>query len=242
MPRPLAALAALLMPLLLTGCLLAPGKFVSTLSIDANRHFSFTYVGEVFAVNMPDGLDKGLEDKSDPAPDDDIDNDEPAIRPAAVQHETGGDTKPDDTDDDAKNRAIAAALMKEKGFRKAAYLGGGKYTIDYAISGTLDHAFVWPFNIDAEVLMPFIAIEPRANGTVRIKAPAFANTGETRGMAGADKMEGHLDGVFTLDTDAEIVSQNDEDGVTTIAGRKTVLWHATPMTKDAPAAVLRMAR
>ncbi|MBN9918207.1 hypothetical protein JND32_15015, partial [Listeria monocytogenes] len=44
---------------------------------------------------------------------------------------------------------------------------------------------------------------------------------------------------FTLDTDAEIVSQNQEDGAVTTGTRKTVTWKATPTTKDAPTAVLR---
>ena len=45
--------------------------------------------------------------------------------------------------------------------------------------------------------------------------------------------------VEDLDTDAEIVSQNQEDGAVTTGTRKTVTWKATPTTKDAPTAVLR---
>ena len=44
-------LVATILPLLLTGCLLTPGKFQSTLSINADRTFAFAYKGEVIAVD-----------------------------------------------------------------------------------------------------------------------------------------------------------------------------------------------
>ena len=68
----LARLAlALLMPFALASCVLAPGKFVSTLRIDADRHFTFTYVGEVIALRYGDDMTKGFgdaapADKTDP--------------------------------------------------------------------------------------------------------------------------------------------------------------------------------
>ncbi len=243
----------LLLPFALASCVLAPGKFVSTLRIDADRHFTFTYVGEVIALDLGDDMAKSLgdtpsTDSTDPTGADGGDG-TPTLQPIVLQKDAPADG--DDAKDaakkkaaaDAKNREIAAALSKEAGYRKVAYLGDGKFSIDYAISGTLDHAFLWPYNVDAELLFPFIAIELRANNTVRVKAPAFANdTGKSgTSMPGMDKASSQLDGVFTLDTNAEIVSQNNEDGAVTTAGRKTITWKATPLTKDAPTAVLRLA-
>lgn len=228
----LARLATLLLlPLALASCVLAPGKFTSTLTVNADRSFAFSYVGEVInAESDGDAMsDKGSSD-DDPA--------ETAKRKAKKKAEA-----------DIKNRAIAAKLSKEAGYRKVAYLGDGVFMIDYAVSGRLDHAFVWPFNIDAEVILPFIAIELRQDGVVRVKAPAFGNEGTgaspgISGMPGAESMQGpsRLDGVFTLDTDAEIVSQNNEDGVKIAGARKTMVWQATPALKSAPTAVLRLAR
>jgi hypothetical protein len=254
MSRMMKAALAVLMPMMLASCVLTPGKFVSTLRIDADRHFAFTYVGEVYAVDMGDDMMKGLGDtpagRTDPASSDDG---SPAIRPAAAQTGNGGakgdDAKGDGKDSaakkaatDAKNREIAAALSKEAGYRKVTYAGNGKFDIDYSVSGTLDHAFVYPYNLDAEAVFPFIVVELRANGTVRVKAPGFANDNEAKGagVPGADQGASKLDGIFTLDTDAEIVSQNNEDGAKTVAGRKTIAWKATPLTKDAPTAVLRL--
>jgi hypothetical protein len=244
----------LLMPFALASCVLTPGKFVSTLRIDADRHFTFTYVGEVLALDIGDDMMKGLGDSSSETPTDPTSSDGEATLQKLAFQEKDGDSKVEDGKKaaakkaaaDAKNRTIAAALAKETGYRKVTYLGDGKFSIDYAISGTLDHAFLWPYNVDAELMFPFIAVELRANGTVRMKAPAFANDSSkstsSMGMPGMDKASSQLDGVFTLDTNAEIVSQNNEEGAVPVAGgRKTITWKATPLTKDAPSAVLRLA-
>lgn len=243
----------LLMPFALASCILTPGKFVSTLRIDADRHFTFTYVGEVLALDIGDDMMKGLGDSSSDTPTDPASGDgEGTLQQLAFQEKDGskdGDAKSAAAKKaaaDAKNRTIAETLSKEAGYRKVTYLGDGKFSIDYAISGTLDHAFMWPYNVDAELMFPFIAVELRANNTVRMKAPAFANdnskSSSAMGMQGLDKASSQLDGTFTLDTNAEIVSQNNEEGaVTAPGGRKTITWKATPLTKDAPSAVLRMA-
>lgn len=232
--RVLAALAPMLM---LSSCILAPGKFTSTLRIDADGHFQFSYQGEV------------------------IDNDE---TPADLA--SAGDTKPSPTEQRAqaqkaaaakaemerKRRALAEALSHEAGYRQVTYLGDGKFMVDYAVSGTLDHDFVWPFNLDAQVVFPFIAIELRKGGTVRVKAPAFANDdssakamgdlGGLGGLGGGSAASGssQLDGSFTLDTDAAIISQNNEEGVSQSGGRTIIRWLATPQTKAAPTAVLKV--
>lgn len=243
---------ALLVPFALASCVLAPGKFVSTLRIDADRHFTFTYVGEVIALDMSNDMTRGLGDSSSgdgtdssahtadgrPTPQklgfqtaDKDENKDKAAETAAKKAEA-----------DRKNKAIAEALSKEAGYRKVAYLGDGKFSIDYAISGTLDHSFVYPFNLDAEIVFPFVVVEVRGNNTVRVKAPGYAADSNEKSMPGTDKASSQLDGVFTLDTNAEIVSQNNEEGAVTVGGRKTLTWKATPLSKDPPTAVLRMAK
>lgn len=241
------AALALALPLLLAGCILTPGKFVSSLTVNADRTFTFAYKGEVIAIDPSSEMDKALPAGAEEEPAD-------ATESESLFWHVGGQGK--DTSEDAqkkaeterKRRAIADALRKEAGYKSVEYLGDGKYIIDYAVSGTLNHGFVYPYNLDAEIMFPFIAIELRAGGNVRVKAPAFGNEkspGDSAGMGGmggkpdASKL---LDGVFTLDTDAEIVSQNNEDGVQTVNGRKTIVWQATPLSKAAPTAVLRMTK
>jgi hypothetical protein len=233
---------ALLLPFALASCVLAPGKFVSTLRIDADRHFTFSYVGEVYALDMSDNMTNGLGGTaSDHATPTSSDGDTPTMQHLAFQSEDKEDPAKKKAATDARNREIAAALSKEAGYRKVTYVGDGKFLIDYAVSGTLDHAFVFPYNLDAEAVFPFVVVELRANGTVRAKAPGFAADDNTKSVPGAGQQTSKLDGVFTLDTDAEIVSQNNEEGAAAgTPGRKTIVWKATPLTKDAPTAVLRL--
>ncbi|WP_254603173.1 hypothetical protein [Sphingomonas bacterium] len=228
--RLIRLLLILTMPLILSSCLFAPGKFTSTLSINADRSFAFSFLGEVISVDPSGDMAKGM---------------------AGMMANAGKATTPTPSptasaaakaEADRKNQQIAETLSKEAGYRKVTYLGDGRFMVDYAIRGTLDHDFVYPFNLDAEAIFPFIALELRQGGTVRVKAPAFAKGDDKNPMAGmGDTAASKLDGVFTLDTDAEIVSQNNEEGVKTVGGRKTITWKATPLTKDAPTAVLRFA-
>ena len=238
MARLLRTIAVLFAPLVLTGCLLSPGKFMSTLRIDADRHFTFTYVGEVIDAE-PKTSDSDTSSGSDDKP-----------SPEEVKAKAAK-AAADKAEADTKYRELAATLSKEAGYRKVAYVGDGKFMVDYAVSGTLDHTFIWPFNLDGEVIIPFVAIELRQDGIVRVKAPAFANDDKSKtamgGMGGMPGMPGggsdsKADGIFTLDTNAEIVSQNNENGATTAGGRKVVAWKVTPATKDAPTAVLKLAK
>jgi hypothetical protein len=224
---------ALVAPLVLWGCVLTPGKFVSSLTINADRTFAFAYKGEVIALDpssamkgMGEGADKKGESGEAP---------KEAAKPDPEAEASG----------EAKNREIATALSKEAGYRSVVYRGKGRFDIDYAISGRLDYNFVFPFNTDAQAVFPFVAIEVRQGGTVRVRAPGFAgqqdSAGGLGGMGGgAADASKYLDGVFTLDTDAEIVSQNNEDGAKAVGKRRQIVWRATPLSKDAPTAVLRL--
>jgi hypothetical protein len=229
---------ALVMPLLLWSCVLVPGKFVSTMMINADRSFAFTYKGEVIALD-PSSAVKGLPDKPRETA--------PSTKPSAFAEQDNDKDSPASDDPEAereaKYREIAAALTKEVGYRSVAYEGKGKFRIDYAIAGTLTHNFAYPFNSDAEAIIPFVAIELRQGGTVRLKAPGFAkgSGGSGMGSMGTSMDAGRtLDGTFTLTTDAEIVSQNNEAGAQTANGRKSITWRVTPLSTDAPTAVLRM--
>ncbi len=230
---------AIIAPLFLSACLLTPGKFVSGLTINADRSFTFTYKGEVIALDPGNELSQGLKDASDEEQDDgkaDLIQD---VKDGAKQSKKDEDTE-------RKRLAIAEALTKEAGYRSAAYVGDGKFIIDYEISGILDHNFLYPFNSDAEILFPFLMVELRHGKTVRVRAPGFANDGSKNGPPGMNGMQNDLssklDGVFTLNTDAEIISQNNEEGAKPVGTRKIMSWRATPLTKDVPSATLRFSK
>lgn len=232
-PQPVAALrrlaALLLMPLLLSGCLLTPGKFSARLAVNADRSFTFSYQGEVIALDPDKAMTGAMSGVLD--------------RDAKAKSAGAKDREAESSDTSAKNTALAEALGREAGYRTVRYLGGNRFLIDYQLSGTLSHGFVFPFNSDAGAIFPFLSVELRGNGTVRIKAPGFAADDTRLGGDGPGKSRpaAELDGVFVIDTDAEIVSQNSEDGAAAGApGRRLLSWKATPLTRDAPTAVLRL--
>ncbi|WP_420145326.1 hypothetical protein [Sphingobium sp.] len=242
--RSIGALAGLLA---LSACLVTPGKFESSLDIRADRSFSFAYKGEVLASDMgKDGLTGGA--SSPPGDDGQAEGETdstPTLMQIAAKEEDFSD--PSSANDEAQMQAIATALAKEKGFRAARYMGNHKFEIDYAISGRLTHAFLFPFNIDAQIVLPFVAVELRSDDRVRVKAPGFSNgfdksQGPTGISGGSDNAAMALDGRFTLTTDAEIVSQNQEDGAESTPQGKRIVWTINPLTGEAPAATLRVAK
>ena len=245
-------LALLAAPLLLTSCLLEPTKFVSTLDIAADRTFTFSYVGEVRLMeSKPDLPTPASTDESDESADEPDNTEARYIAIAAtdnVAEATNGATAVDagDSPEDAsKLELLAEALRSEYGYRAARYIGNRTLAIDYRISGTLDHAFTFPFNPDGEVIIPFIAIELRGKDRVRVKAPAFANddskANPASGMMGGSEKPSLLDGTFTLTTAAEIVSQNQENGAERLPdGKRKISWKVDGNLRDAPMAVLRV--
>src|SRR3546814_4673471 len=89
---------------------------------------------------------------------------------------------------------MVEAFSKEKGVRKNSYAGDGRFMLDYEISGTLDHGFVFPFNTDAEVAVPFIAIELRKDGVARVKASGFVGSARESPITGMGSLGGpHVD-------------------------------------------------
>ncbi|MCW2393962.1 MULTISPECIES: hypothetical protein [unclassified Sphingobium] len=244
-------LLVLIAPLLLSSCLLVPTRFAATLDIKADRSFTFAYVGEVQLLkSSPSDMTDGLLDEDSAAEDDATDGttDDAQMFKIASQPQSKSGTADDaDADDEAQLRRLAEALSKEYGYRSARYIGDRKLAIDYRISGRLDHGFVFPFNPDGEVVLPFLAIELRGKDRVRVKAPGFANDGDAAALpmgtaSGRESPGGLLDGTFTLTTSAEIVSQNQEEGAETMTdGQRRIVWKVTPATRDAPMAVLRVA-
>jgi hypothetical protein len=229
--------AALLLPLMLAACLFQPGKFESSLTIHKDRSFTFTYKGEVAAIDMEGlGGDLAASTPTEGAEGDDA---------AKPEEKTPEQIAAEKAKKDADYRELAAGLAKEYGYKTVEYRGDGLFYVDYAISGVLTHNFVYPYNQDAAMIFPWLTVELRGGDTVRVKAPGFAKQ-DMSGMgpmgmgAGGGDMPSKMDGVFTLTTDAGVVSQNEEGGTKTVGGNSVITWRVTARTEDAPMAVLRL--
>jgi len=239
--------------LTLSSCILSPGKFVSTLHIAKDRSFTFTYVGEVIlldpAAAMQQGMQEGLAGVGDAAEGGMVDENGDVIGNAAddLAGNTAEATQPaapaaESAKSVAEAKAIAEALSKEVGYRSAEYLGKGKFRVDYSMTGKLDRSFVYPINTDAKSIIPWLVVEVRKDRTARLQAIAFGEQESGLGGAGSrpDTEPKERDGTFTFTTDAELVMQNNEDGMAPGPGKK-VVWRVTPTSKTVPTAVVRFA-
>ena len=88
--------------------------------------------------------------------------------------------------DDASNRAFAAKLMKYAGWRSVTYRGKGVFDVDYHFEGRATQDFLFPALPDNDLMIPFVAIRRRADGSVLVTAPAFTGgAGPMAARAGA---------------------------------------------------------
>ncbi len=225
-------------PLLLASCLFTPGRFVSTLDIRADRSFTFTYAGEVVVIDPSEDMRPGTSaDHGDADGGDIAQSLIPPPRPPLTAQQIAAVN--------AKRRALAETFAKEAGYRSVEYLGNNRFRVDYAISGRLDHSFVYPINLDAKSIIPWIAIEVRRDSTVRVSALAFGDADSLFGTAmGKGKGEMNAsgrEGTFTLTTDAALIMQNGEDGVAPGPGTK-IVWRVTPTSRTVPTAIVRFAQ
>ena len=150
--------------------------------------------------------------------------------------------------DDESNRRFAANLMKQKGWRSVAYKGKGLFDVDYHVEGRLDQDFAFPLMPDSDLMIPFITIRPRTDGSVKVSAPAFV--GGTGVFGARAKMMGlpnkgnegpvsRAEGRFTVTTDGEILTNNSEDGPTAVEGRRQLHWDVGPGSDKVPEMMVR---
>ena len=272
-----ARFAAALLCLFAAGCFLLPGKFASELTVKRDGTFAFSYQGDihVLALSKLAQNEMGGDAKFEPQPcyADDTGDERPCnadeLSTQRSDWETGQEAskakKKQDAEmarqmlggiDPADPRAaeeLAERMRKQAGWRSVQYAGDGKYVVDFAISGRLDHDFSFPSLERMPVITPFVAIYRRADGTVRIDAPAYsasASGGPVGAMMqgmGADKATPQgmpeLDGSFAILTDAEILANNTDVGPqAATVGMRRLAWKVNSRTTTAPTALIKLAK
>ena len=144
--------------------------------------------------------------------------------------------------DDDSNRAFAAKLMKFDGWRSVTYRGKGVFDVDYHFEGSAKQDFVFPMLPDNDLIIPFIAIRRRADGSVLITAPAMTGgSGPLASRAGTAAAEGmkngpvsRAQGRLTVITDGEILTNNSEDGAAPHPRGRAVHWDVGPGSSKIP--------
>ncbi len=301
--RPIAAaITAAAVLLLLAGCILMPGRFVSDLALRRDGTFTFHYKGEIVlsALAMPskDGPGKAGPNKSsaesvtiplppfeaepctDPATDETHPCSEAELKaqrsrwgaaPRADMGPSFGDNEQSrkamqammgglDLDDPKAAEAFAVRLARQQGWTSVVSKGRGKFEVEYTASGRLDHDFTFPTIERLPMLVPFVAVIRRSDGTVRVDAPAFtANAADPMmrgfGAIATSKQGGKgqpslptLDGTFTLRTDGQILANNTDEGPQAepatgpATGGSRLGWKVDMRTAEAPSALIKLGK
>ncbi|KPP96237.1 hypothetical protein [Erythrobacter sp. HL-111] len=202
-----AALVAAL-ALVLSGCFVAPGRFDSTLVLNGDDTFTFTYDGEIFFLGLSSLSQMGAAAESfEPKCTVEGSFEERECTPAEVagqraEWDAGADRRAAEAKEKAQQMAavmggidpsdpeaaqeLAALLMRHEGWERVVPKGDGVFEVGYRIDGSLGHDFLFPVIEDFPPSGPFVQVILRKDDVVRINAPAFAaqNDNPLGGMMG----------------------------------------------------------
>ena len=197
--RIVAAGVVAALALMLSACLLTPGKFTSTLDLRRDGRFAFTYTGEIRMLalgklaQMAD-RDKGAKAEMVEAPCYgktmtqrpctaaelaeqkqawDQQQKSAAARKARESEQMKALLGGIDPSSPQAAEELAARLRRQAGWRSVVYKGDGLFVVDFAIAGRLDHDFAFPTVERLAMANAFVQLTRRSDGTVRIDAPGF---------------------------------------------------------------------
>jgi len=277
-----AALTAVAGALLLAACFVMPGKFAATLDLRKDGHFTYTYKGDIVILGLTRLAEMAMapKPKAPFSPSTCYKSDGETER-ACTAAETAAQKKDWETEQTAKAEKdakdhemivkvlggvdpndpksaaeIAARLSGQAGFKRVTYLGNGRYDVDYAISGVMTYDYAFPTIERMPQVLPFIVLNRRGNGEVRIDSPLMQQAamsmpggnaaqvvaqyvGAKDGKPAGDMKDFPVvDGHFTLVTDGVILSNNTEHGAKTVPGGKQLDWDINFFTAISPMALV----
>lgn len=273
-----AAGLALAMSLALAACFMLPGKFASTLDLRKDGRFAYAYKGEIFLLGLAKLAEMDSAGDSEFTPsacykDEDgeverecttaeIDQqkqdwDEEQVAAAAKRKKDAEEMKAVfggiDPSDPKAAEELAARLRRQAGWRAVTYKGDGLFEVDFAITGRIDHDFVFPTMERMPLYSPFVMLNRRADGSVRIDAPGFnggSQTGNLGGLGalaalGAKEEKGfpkmpQIEGTFTLTTDGQILTNNTDEGPKKDAAGQRLDWTINARSTAAPSALVKL--
>ncbi|HEY0149900.1 MAG TPA: hypothetical protein VGB70_12975 [Allosphingosinicella sp.] len=143
-------------------------------------------------------------------------------------------------------------LLSYDGWKRVTHKGKGVFDVLYEKSGRLDHDFIFPLFPEVDWIIPFVHASRRSDSRIRVAAPAFAQAkamgGGMNGLGAFGAMAGEKagplpkpEGTFTLTTDAEVLTNNTNDGpVAGAGGTKTMKWVIGPLDSKKPEALLKL--
>jgi len=187
--------------ILLTGCLLSPGKFTSQLELKNGGSFAYSYEGEIYLLALSKLAEMGnkaeMSDEEfveqDCYSDDDFevrtctadeiveqqrewqaDQDARVMSQMKDAEMTRAMLGGIDPADPGAAEELASRLRRQKGWNAVEYKGDGLYVVDFRIEGRLDHDFLFPTIEGFPMSNFFVLVATRDGGTVRVDAPGFS--------------------------------------------------------------------
>lgn len=268
------AIAALATGLLLAACMLLPGRFTSDLAVRKDGTFTFHYKGEIVLAPLADPSPSSKDEEQEefvaaPCSNEDTgeEHDCSAQELAKQKADWAGEQekrRADKAREEEKSRKAVASMMggidpgdpraaqefadrlsRQQGWKSVVSKGKGMFEVEYEATGRLDHDFTFPTIERLPLVVPFVTVIRRKDGTVRVDAPAFMPGGSTPQMPGLGQAAGKdnapkLDGHFTVVTDGAVLANNTDEGPQADAGGKRLEWKVNASTPAAPTALIRM--
>ncbi|MXP46929.1 hypothetical protein GRI43_05940 [Altererythrobacter luteolus] len=198
----------LALSMMLTGCFVTPGQFDSTLTLNRDESFSFSYEGEIFFLGLSQlammGSNSEETYEADGCFDEDTYEDRECTAAEIAEQEAewqaGAEERRlkreqeakqmaqmmggiDPTDPEAGNE-LAQKLARQRGWESVEYAGDGLFNVRYAVSGRLTHDLTFPILEGVPVPSPFVQVILRDEGKVRVNAPGFTASEGNNPMSG----------------------------------------------------------
>jgi hypothetical protein len=281
--RAAAALAfAAATSLVLSACIISPGTFDATLDLRRDGRFTFSYSGQIYLLalselaEMSNQAERGDDFVATSCWDDDF-NERECTDEEIAQQRADWDAGAEERKATAEREAeamrqflggidpadpkaaeeLAARLRRQEGWKRVEYRGDGLFEVEFSISSTLGHDFVFPTFERFPMINSFVLANPRQGGAVRIEAPGFAaqsGGGSFPGMmaglaavgsasAGKDNPLAHIpkpDGTFRIVTDGQILANNTDEGPRTAPEGQVLEWRVNQRTAAAPTALIQL--
>ena len=280
----LAGIAAGL-SLLLSACLISPGKFTSTIDLRKDGTFAYGYQGEIYMLGLSKLAEMGSKAKANeeftatPCYKDDGDFEErKCSKEEVAQQKTDWEAERQGAAERDKKNAemmramlggidptnpqaaeeLADRLRRQAGWKTVTYKGNGLFVVDFQLAGRIDHDFIFPTIERFPAANAFVILNRRADGAVRVEAPAFGASANGGGMnsfaqlmamgaaldekkdAGGAEAVPQLEGTLTLTTDGAILANNTDNGPVATTTGQTLEWKITARTTATPTALVKL--
>lgn len=274
----LAAVASLA----LSACIISPGTFDATLDLRRDGRFTFTYDGQIYLLALSKLAEMSNEGGATedfvatPCWDDDFnerDCTEEEIAEQRATWEAGAAERKataereaeamrqflggiDPADPEAAEE-LAGRLRRQEGWKRVDYRGDGLFEVEFSMSSTLGHDFVFPTFERFPMVNSFVLANARQGGSVRVEAPGFAaqsggsslpgmmaglaavgtaTSGAENPFSGIPEMEG----TFRIVTDGLILANNTDEGARSTPAGQTLEWRINKRTATAPMALIQL--